>query len=333
VRAFRSPHIRAATMGLSLVAALTAACGSGGGADAAAGPVTVVASTNVWGNVAQAVAGDAIEVTSIITEPSADPHSFETSPADAAAISDASLVVYNGGGYDSFIDDVLGSQAGERRVVNAVDLFETEAHAGETETGAHTGDGESADRPAPTGEASDEHGHGGSNEHVWYDMHTVDAVADAIAAQLGQLDPDNATIYQANADAFSGRLEPITTITDTIAATHRDAPVAQTEPIAHYLLTESALADTTPEGFLSAVENGNDPAAADIAALRELLAGKRVEALVYNVQTQDEVSQDARATAEANGIPVVEVSETLPAGLDFIQWQTRTAESLAAALR
>ncbi|MFC0452409.1 metal ABC transporter solute-binding protein, Zn/Mn family [Rhodococcus jostii] len=324
MRAFRSPHLPAAAVGLSLVAALTAACGSG--TDAAAGPVTVVASTDVWGSVAQAVAGEEIEVTSIITEPSADPHSFETSPSDAAAISDASLVVYNGGGYDSFIDDVLGSQAGEgeRRTVNAVELLETEAHPDEAAN---------ADRPAPTDGEADEHGHGETNEHVWYDMHTVDAVAHAIAGQLGQLDPDNATTYQANADVFSGQLGQVTTITDTIAATHRDAPVAQTEPIAHYLLAESGLADTTPAGFLSAVENGNDPAAADIAALRELLADKRVEALMFNVQTQDEVTQDARATAEANGIPVVEVTETLPEGLDFIGWQTRTAEALAAALR
>lgn len=323
MRAFRSPRLPAAAVGLSLVAAFTAACGSG--TDAAASPVTVVASTDVWGSVAQAVAGEEIEVTSIITEPSADPHSFETSPSDAAAISDASLVVYNGGGYDSFIDDVLGSQAGEgdQRTVNAVELLETEAHPDE------------ADNPdqLAVGAEADEHGHGESNEHVWYDMHTVDAVAHAIAGQLGQLDPDNATTYQANADVFSGQLGQVTTITDSIAATHPGAPVAQTEPIAHYLLAESGLADATPEGFLSAVENGNDPAAADVAALRELLAGKRVEALVFNVQTQDEVTQDARATAEANGIPVVEVSETLPAGLDFIGWQTRTAEALAAALR
>ncbi len=58
-----------------------------------------------------------------------------------------------------------------------------------------------------------------------------------------------------------------------------------------------------------------------------------MQALVYNVQTQDRVTQDVRATAESAGIPVVEVTETLPEGLDYIQWQTNTAESLAAALQ
>lgn len=124
---FRLP---AAAVGLSLTAVLTlTACGSDNATDTAAGPLTVVASTNVWGSVAQAVAGDKVEVTSIITEPSSDPHSFETSPSDAAKVSDASLVVYNGGGYDPFVEDVLSSNGGnsDQRTVNAFDLLEGES--------------------------------------------------------------------------------------------------------------------------------------------------------------------------------------------------------------
>src|SRR5215207_3057669 len=70
---------------------------------------TVVASTDVWGSVASAVAGDHATVKSIVTSTVDDPHSFEASPANAAEIADASLVVYNGGGYDHWVDDVLAS--------------------------------------------------------------------------------------------------------------------------------------------------------------------------------------------------------------------------------
>ncbi|MDT2009551.1 ABC transporter permease [Rhodococcus opacus] len=313
--------------GLSVAAALTlTACGSDQENDTAAGPVTVVASTNVWGSVAQSVAGNRAEVTSIITEPSSDPHSFEASPADAATISDASLVVSNGGGYDQFVDDILASSDGnsDRRTVNAVDILESGAPAGQDRH-------ESA--AAPSGEPHGGHEHGDINEHVWYDVAAVDATAHAIADQLGELDPEGAATYRANADTFSGQLAQITAVTDSIAATHRDAPVVQTEPIAHYLLEEAALRDVTPEGFTSAIENGNDPAAADIAAIRQLFADKQVKALVYNVQTQDDVTQDVRATAEAARIPVVEVTETLPEGLDYLQWQTDTVKALAAALQ
>src|SRR3954463_10656734 len=83
------------------------------------GTASVVASTNVWGSVASAVAGDHTSVTSIVSSPAQDPHSFEVTPSDAAAIADAALVVYNGGGYDQWVDDVLSGHQG----VAAVDAY------------------------------------------------------------------------------------------------------------------------------------------------------------------------------------------------------------------
>ncbi|MEV0947485.1 zinc ABC transporter substrate-binding protein [Rhodococcus sp. NPDC049939] len=309
-----------AVAGLSFATVLTLAACSSGGSDTSAvrasdGALTVVASTNVWGSVAQAVAGDRIIVTSIVSEPFADPHSFEATPSDAAKLTDASLIVYNGGGYDGFVDDVIGSGGGHQLTVNAYDLHQD---------GGHEDDADSHD---------DGHGHGQENEHVWFDVDTVDATAQAIADKLGELDPDNAGTYQANADAFQDQLEQVSAVTDTIAAAHPNAPVAQTEPIADYLLQSADLVDLTPADFASAVENGTDPSPASIAAMRQLLTDREAQVLIYNVQTQDNVTQDVRATADSAGIPVVEVTETLPEGLDYIQWVTDTADALAAALQ
>ncbi|QBJ97093.1 ABC transporter permease [Rhodococcus sp. ABRD24] len=310
----RSRVLRSATaaVGLSLAAVALTACGGSGGSD---GELRVVASTNVWGSVAQAVAGDRVQVTSIISEPSADPHSYEASPSDAAKVTDASLVILNGGGYDQFAENILES-TGSKPTVNAFDLFEerTGTHAAESE-------GEHAD-----------HAHGSVNEHIWYDMPTVDATASAIAEQLGTLDPDGAATYRSNAEAFRTQLRQVSETSAAIAAAHRDAPVAQTEPIAYYLLQAAELKDRTPTDFTSAVENGTDPSPAAIAATRQLITDRQVRILVYNIQTQDKVTRNIRETAERSGIPIVEITETLPEGLDFVQWQTRTAQSLADAL-
>ncbi len=75
-RRFRSTRTTAAALGAALAALTLTACGTSPDSD---GEIRVVASTNVWGSVAQAVAGDRLEVTSIVTEPSADPHSYEAS--------------------------------------------------------------------------------------------------------------------------------------------------------------------------------------------------------------------------------------------------------------
>ncbi|MCK0093017.1 zinc ABC transporter solute-binding protein [Rhodococcus sp. HNM0563] len=329
---------RAALVAATLsCATVLAACGSGTTGDSGSDDeLSVVASTNVWGSIAQAVAGDRIEVESLISEPNADPHSYEASPLDAAAISDASLVVYNGGGYDHFVDDILGSVGGDIPTVEAFALFESgeysDLHAGHdhgTDNATPTSDAPTPDEAA---HGHDGHDHSGINEHVWYDLATADAVAHAVAEQLAGLDPDGAQVYRDNAAAFHESLHDISDVTTRIAETHADAPIAQTETIGHYLVLAAGLHDVTPTDFTNAIENGTDPSPASIAETRQLLLDKKVGVLLYNPQTEDKVSREMRSAAESSGIPVVEVFETLPEGVDYIQWQTRTAESLATGL-
>ncbi|MET9210393.1 MULTISPECIES: metal ABC transporter solute-binding protein, Zn/Mn family [unclassified Nocardia] len=282
------------TAGVAAAVVLTACGGSSKDSDG----LSIVASTNVWGSIATAVAGPDVQVTSIISDPAADPHSFETSATDTAKISDADLVVFNGGHYDEFIEKAISGK--NKRTVEA---FEQRT------------------------DKSDD------NEHVWYDVTTVAAVADRIAAQLGEVDTANAAAYTERATAFKNQLIGVSTITGTIATQHPNAPVAQSEPLAHYLLLAATAQDKTPHEFQEAIEQETDPAPAAVAATRDLITGKQVKALIYNTQTQDKITQDLRAAAQSSGVNVVEVTETLPAGVDYIQWQTANAKALAAALR
>lgn len=323
-----------AAIGLVAVGALgLSACGAASSDPSDDGRISVVASTNVWGSVAQAVAGDHADVTAIISEPSADPHSYEASPRDAAALTDADLIVYNGGGYDEFVDDILASGA-DTPTVNAYELLgaESDLHADHDHADTSAA-AESTTTAAETDDHShDGHDHGGVNEHVWYDIATVDSVAHRVAAELAELDPANADAYTANAEAFHGKLHDVSDITADISAKYPQTAIAQTEPIAYYLLAAAGLEDRTPSDFTTAIEDGNDPPSAAIAATRDLLSSKQVAVLVYNSQTEDKVTRDIRTVAETAGIPVVEVTETLPEGVDYVQWQTSTAEQLAAAL-
>lgn len=280
-------------VGVSTAVALTA-CGS----TEDSGLPSVIASTNAWGSIAAAIAGPDAKVESLISDPTADPHSHETAAVESAKLSDADLVVYNGGGYDEFAAKAVAGKS--KRTVDAFAL---------------------------RADQSDK------NEHVFYDLRTVGLVADKIAAELGALDPDHAPGYTERATAFKDKLAAITATATGIAAAHPKTPVLQTEPLAHYLLLAAGVEDRTPHEFQEAIEQETDPAPAAVAATRELLTGKQVRALVYNVQTQDKITEELRSIAESAGIPVVEVTETLPSGVDYIQWQTSNAEALAAALR
>ncbi|MCW2520818.1 MAG: transporter substrate-binding protein, partial [Mycobacterium sp.] len=150
----------ALTLGVTLIAFSTAACGSASSPNKS-GPPTVVATTDVWGSIASAVAGDHSTVHSFLTSAAADKHYYEATPTDAAAITDATLVVYNGGHYDQWADDILLAHQGVT-TVNAYSLTPAQ------------GDGQPA------------------NEHVFYDLATAKAVAARIADHLATDDPANA---------------------------------------------------------------------------------------------------------------------------------------------
>lgn len=296
--------VRAVTCAAGLIAVgLVSACGHQPDRTEAGAKPTVVASTDVWGSVAQSVAGDDANVRSIIRSGSADPHSFEATPADAAAISDASLVVYNGGGYDPWVDGVLAHS--DVPSVDAYSLLDAAA-IGE---------------PQP------------ANEHVFYDLGTAKAVAAQVADRLAAADPGHADQYHSRAKEFGARADAVENSEHALGVKHPGAAVVATEPVAHYLLLAAQLTDKTPKGFAAAVEQDTDPAPVDIAAMLDLINGHQVKALIFNDQTVTAATRQIRDAAERAGVPVVSVTETLPAGLDYLRWQADTADRLAEALK
>lgn len=260
----------------------------------------VVASTDVWGSVARAVAGSHVAVKSILSGAETDPHSYEASPSDAAAIADAALVVYNGGGYDGWVDDVLARQPGARPV-NAYSFLENDGQP--------------------------------RNEHVFYDLSVAKAVAATIADRLATIDPGNAADYRASAATFGRGADAIAGTEHGIAAAYPHTSVVATEPVAFYLLKATGLLNRTPPSFAAAIENETDPAPADLASVLDLIDRAQVSALVVNPQTSAAAITSLRDAARHAGVPVTEVAETLPDGADYLSWQRNTVERLLAALQ
>jgi zinc/manganese transport system substrate-binding protein len=112
--------LSAIIIGLGCASAL-AGCSTGASPHPRA--ATVVASTDVWGSVARTVAGEHVSVKSILNSADVDPHNSEVTADEAAAIADAALVVYNGGGYDPWVDDVLAGHPGIASVFVATISF------------------------------------------------------------------------------------------------------------------------------------------------------------------------------------------------------------------
>lgn len=279
---------------------VAAGCGSDDssaaeGDEGSDGAISVVASTSVWGDVVAQVGGDRVEVTSIISGTGGDPHGYESTPRDAAAVTEADLVVFNGGGYDEFMDEIVASGV-DAPVVQAYEFAEEE------------------------------------NEHVWYDPDAVRSVANAVADELGTLSAQDAALFTDNAEAFGAELDALSGQLSVIADRQADAPVVATEPLAAYLLADAGLRDVTPGEFTEAIEEETDPPAGAVAAVRDLLAANQARVLVYNPQTETPVTEQVRSDAQSANIPVVEMTETLPEGSSYLEWMTSQIDELSGAL-
>ena len=317
------------------VIVLAGCAGTDGSAGEGDGRIAVVASTDVYGEIAAEVGGDLVDVTSIVTSASQDPHSFEPSARDQLAVSDADLVIENGGGYDSFMEALIQSGGTDAPVVTAVELSPDWPGS---DDGA--GDATATATPTATAEAEDGHadddGHdviAGFNEHVWYDLHTVSQVATAIADELGTLSPDDAATFTGNADAFGAEIEKLEASLADIAATHEGEQVFVTEPVPVYLVREAGLKDATPAAFSEAVEEGQDVAPATLLEALDLVRGGDVRVVITNTQTGGAETQEIVDEADGQGIPVIGFSETLPEGETYISWMQANIEALSTALQ
>jgi zinc/manganese transport system substrate-binding protein len=285
-----------------------AACSPGGQGSPASpgqgGTVRIVASTNVYGDLARAVGGDRVTVTSIVSATSQDPHSYEATTHDRLAVSKASLVIENGGGYDPYMDPLVREAAlGADSVITAV---ETAGLA-------------SAGRPA-------------SNEHVWYNVGSMKKVADAIAARLGALDPAGRDAYAGRARDVDARLAGLEATLVALKSTSAGKAAVMTEPVPLYLLEAAGLRDATPTAYSSAVEEEQDVPPAALRATLGLLSSRSVALLAYNPQTESPQTQQLRAAAEAAKVPVVDFTETVPEGKDYLGWMQENVAALKEAL-
>jgi zinc/manganese transport system substrate-binding protein len=284
-----------------LLAGVIAGCGAAP-ADPTKGArvVQVVAAENMWGDIARQIGGRHASVSSIISDPNADPHLYSSDPRDAARLARANVVVLNGLGYDDWARKLVdATPSSKRRELTIADVLK------------------------PTG----------SNPHLWYDVPRLPDAARAIADALAAEDPKDAAYFHANAARFIESLQPLLHTVAAIESRHPGAPVAYTESVPRYLLDAAGLRVQTPPSFARAIEGGSEPSPGDTQRMNDLISKREVDALLYNAQAVTQVTKRLRALAARSGVPVVPVTETLPPSEPTFQsWQRRQAQALQRAL-
>lgn len=274
------------------------------------GVVQVVTTTNVYASIASFIGGAEVEVQAIITDPSQDPHSYEASARDQLLFSEADLVIANGGGYDEFAHTMLDA------LDNPPFLLEAVAESHEADT---------------TDDSSAEHAH--DNEHIWYDFEEMGHFADHLAETLTLIKPAAAEVFADNLEVFAIEIENLVTRSESLSerVLGQELTLVALEPVAERLLDFVGFEDLTPDELRDAIEEEREIPVAALQAVQQRLAAGEVSLLVANLQVIDTQMQGLVDAAEAAGVPVLTMSELVPAEVasgDYLDWMNLNIDRL-----
>jgi zinc/manganese transport system substrate-binding protein len=299
----RAPRLLPTSL-LALAAALAvllAGCGGSGPADAG-GRLRVVAAEDFWGSLARQLGGSRVAVTSIVANPAADPHDYEPTSEDARSLAESEVSIVNGLGYDEWATRLLAaSPDGSRVELDVGDVL-----------GLHDGD----------------------NPHQWYSPEAVHEVIDRISAAYERARPGAASYFAARKRALETRgLAGYDRLIASIRSRYAGTPVGASESIFEPLARALGLRLITPAGFMDGIAEGTEPTPREKETADEQLRDGQARFWVYNSQNATPDVARLNEEAEAAGVPIATVTETLaPEGASFEAWMTRQLRGIEWAL-
>ncbi len=263
--------------------------------------IQVVAAENFWGSLVSQIGGNKVHVLSIVSDPNADPHEYESNTADARAMATANYVIINGVGYDSWATKLLNAgQNSKRKVLNVGDLV------GKKE---------------------------GDNPHLWYNPAFVNDAIGKMEQNLISIDPSDKAYFQAQYKTLQSKLAPYQNRIATIKKQYTGTKVAATEDIFAYLATAAGLNLISPPAFIQAVAEGNDPPTVSIVQFQQQLQSGQPKVLAYNEQTVTPLTNSIKQLAAQQNIPIIGVTETIqPPNTSFEVWMNAELIDLENAL-
>ena len=183
-------------LGLAIIASLPTMTPVAAQTPTTEGPLQVVASFSILGDLVKNVGGDAVEVTTLIG-PGVDAHTYDPAPADLVVLSKADVIFENGLGFEPWLDRFFASaQPSGARVVVTEGITPREAGADE-----HAGEAQLEEDGA--------HEHGQFDPHVWHDVANAIVMVGNIRDALVAADPARAELYEANAAAYIAELKAL----------------------------------------------------------------------------------------------------------------------------
>lgn len=283
------------------------------------GKIKVVTSTQVWADITEVLGGSWVEVQVLVPD-NQDPHSYEASARDQLAVSEADLVIANGGGYDEFMDQLVDAANSDLVFLKLVEG--EHIHSGETQN-THQDQVHDHDPEA--------------NEHIWYDFALTLKAAEQIVEAIVELRPEAFDATTAGYDFFASELDNLEIRLEALREKALGLGFVAPEGVANLMLLNAGFENMTPKGMADAIEEERDVPLTALEEAKNLLENKIAVLLVVNVSTQDPVSEALIEAANAGNRPIVRMGETAQAAspgqnLDYLDWMGLVLDQLQEAI-
>ncbi|MDQ7859425.1 MAG: zinc ABC transporter substrate-binding protein [Armatimonadota bacterium] len=312
--------MRATIVVLTAVLAMTA-CGRLAPAPsppAQAPKIAVVASFYPLYEFARRVGGEFAEVRNLVPA-GAEPHDYEPTPQDVAVLHAARLVIYNGAGFEPWIEKLLPGLPAGVESVNATEGLPLVRADAEHDHG-------------PGKEPKDTHGEKALDPHVWLDPVLAQQQVDLIAAAFVRVDPDRRTTYEANAAVLKDELAALDErYRRTLAACRRKTFITSHAAFGYlasrYGLTMVPISGLSPEA---------EPPAARLRAVVRAARAHRATVIYFETlvspRVAETIAREVRArTAVLNPLEGL-TAEEQAAGATYVTVMDANLRSLADGL-
>jgi zinc/manganese transport system substrate-binding protein len=259
----------------------------------------VVAAESVYGELAQQLGGEFVQVKSILNNSNQDPHLFSATPSIARAVADADIVIYNGLGYDTWMKRLIDvSKHSTRQIIVVADLANKKS---------------------------------GANPHLWYDPTVMPILAEALTNEFKRRDPKHQNEYEQRLKTFQKDYQPLTKRIQQLKQKFKNIPVIATEPLFEYM------ADTLGWQMLGmdlqmSVMNHTAPSPKQLKQFEDAITQRKARVMIYNQQVNQPLTERLLILARQASIPTVGMMETQPAGISYRQWMQEQLDILQKVL-
>ncbi len=244
-------------------------------------PLRIVVTTNIVADVVQNVGGEAIEIVTLIP-PGADPHTFQPSPGDLRAMTQAHAILINGAGLEEFLHQTLAQISEEVPMVSLSEGIEL--------------------RQFQMDHDSDSDDHAGVDPHVWFDPLNVIIWAENCAQALSRLDAENQQLYYANARQY---VESLESLHDWIENKVAEIPDQNRKLVTDHLAFGYFAQRYGFEmigAVIPAYSTAAEPSAQELADLNDTIRSENVPAIFVGIMVD---SRLAALVAEDSGVDLV----------------------------